>query len=494
MPRGAGAGQPPEAPARRLDPPAGAARLAGMTKSTVRYVCTACGAAFPKWAGHCEACSEWNSIVEEAADAGPALARTKPNAARKIAFVDLAGDAAPPPRAVVGIAELDRVLGGGLVAGSAVLLAGDPGIGKSTLLLQAAATLARGGARVLYVSGEEAIEQVRLRARRLGLADARLELAAAINLRDIVAALEAEAGVAVVVIDSIQTMWLDALESAPGSVAQVRACAFELIRLAKTRGFALFLVGHVTKDGAIAGPRVLEHMVDAVLYFEGDRGHQFRILRGVKNRFGATDEIGVFEMTDRGLAEVANPSALFLAERRGNIAGSAVFAGLEGTRPVLVEIQALLAPNPSGSPRRSVVGWDGGRLGMLLAVLETRCGLRLNASDVYLNIAGGLRIAEPAADLAVAAALLSAAADRPTDPGMVFFGEVGLSGEVRQVAQAEARLKEASKLGFASACLPRRVARGRGPLAAPDGLVLREVGHLADLVARFAPPADKSSA
>jgi DNA repair protein RadA/Sms len=235
-------------------------------------------------------------------------------------------------------------------------------------------------------------------------------------------------------------------------------------------------------------------MVDAVLYFEGDRGHQFRILRGVKNRFGATDEIGVFEMTDRGLAEVANPSALFLAERRGNIAGSAVFAGLEGTRPVLVEIQALLAPNPSGSPRRSVVGWDGGRLGMLLAVLETRCGLRLGASDVYLNVAGGLRIAEPAADLAVAAALLSAAADRPTDPGMVFFGEVGLSGEVRQVAQAEARLKEASKLGFASACLPRRVARGRGPLAAPDGLVLREVGHLADLVARFAPPADKSSA
>jgi DNA repair protein RadA/Sms len=465
-----------------------------MPKSTVRYVCTACGAAFPKWAGHCEACGEWNSIVEEAADAGPALARTRPNAARKIAFVDLAGDAAPPPRAVVGIAELDRVLGGGLVAGSAVLLAGDPGIGKSTLLLQAAATLARAGARVLYVSGEEAIEQVRLRARRLGLADARLELAAAINLRDIVAALETETGVAVVVIDSIQTMWLDALESAPGSVAQVRACAFELIRLAKTRGFALFLVGHVTKDGAIAGPRVLEHMVDAVLYFEGDRGHQFRILRGVKNRFGATDEIGVFEMTDRGLAEVANPSALFLAERRGNIAGSAVFAGLEGTRPVLVEIQALLAPNPSGSPRRSVVGWDGGRLGMLLAVLETRCGLRLGASDVYLNVAGGLRIAEPAADLAVAAALLSAAADRPTDPGMVFFGEVGLSGEVRQVAQAEARLKEASKLGFASACLPRRVARGRGPLAAPDGLVLREVGHLADLVARFAPPADKSSA
>jgi DNA repair protein RadA/Sms len=245
------------------------------------------------------------------------------------------------------------------------------------------------------------------------------------------------------------------------------------------------LVGHVTKDGAIAGPRVLEHMVDAVLYFEGDRGHQFRILRAVKNRFGATDEIGVFEMTDQGLAQVANPSALFLAERRGNIAGSAVFAGLEGTRPVLVEVQALLAANPGGSPRRQVIGWDGGRLSMLLAVLETRCGMRLSGSDVYLNIAGGLRISEPAADLAVAAALASAATDQPTSPDMVYFGEVGLSGEVRQVAQAEARLKEAAKLGFAQATLPRRVARGNRPAAAPEGLRLTEIGHLADLVAQF---------
>jgi DNA repair protein RadA/Sms len=253
------------------------------------------------------------------------------------------------------------------------------------------------------------------------------------------------------------------------------------------------LVGHVTKEGAIAGPRVLEHMVDAVLYFEGDRGHQFRILRGVKNRFGATDEIGVFEMTDRGLAEVANPSALFLAERRGNISGSAVFAGLEGSRPVLVEIQCLLAPNPGGSPRRSVIGWDGGRLSMLLAVLETRCGLRLNATDVYLNVAGGLRIGEPAADLAVAAALASAATDQPTDPGSVYFGEVGLSGEVRQVAQAESRLKEARKLGFETAFLPRRVARGNRPLSAPDGIGLQEIGHLSDLVAGFsAKPANPS--
>jgi DNA repair protein RadA/Sms len=377
-------------------------------------------------------------------------------------------------------------LGGGLVAGSAVLVGGDPGIGKSTLLLQTAASLARAGRRVVYISGEESVEQVRLRARRLGVVDARLELAAAINLRDITAALEHAPDTALVVIDSIQTMWLDTIESAPGTVAQVRAAGFELIRQAKSTGFALVLVGHVTKDGAIAGPRVLEHMVDAVLYFEGDRGHQFRILRAVKNRFGATDEIGVFEMTDQGLREVANPSALFLAERRGNIAGSAVFAGLEGTRPVLVEVQALLAPNPSGSPRRSVIGWDGGRLSMLLAVLETRCGLRLNSTDVYLNIAGGLRIGEPAADLAVAAALASAATDQPTSPEMVYFGEVGLSGEIRQVAQAESRLKEAAKLGFSQATLPRRVARGNRPVAAPEGLRLDEIGHLADLVAQFA--------
>jgi DNA repair protein RadA/Sms len=465
-----------------------------MAKPPARFVCATCGAVTPKWAGRCETCGEWNTIAEEpAATAGPGLQKDR-SAARRIAFVDLAGTAAPPPRTAIGIAELDRVLGGGLVPASAVLLAGDPGIGKSTLLLQAAASLAAAGHRVLYISGEEAIEQVRLRARRLGLAQARLELAAAINLRDIAASLEAARDATMVVIDSIQTMWLDAIDSAPGTVSQVRASAFELIRLAKSSHFAVVLVGHVTKEGTIAGPRVLEHMVDTVLYFEGDRGHQFRILRGVKNRFGATDEIGVFEMTETGLAEVPNPSALFLAERRGNVSGNAVFAGMEGTRPVLVEVQCLLAPNPGGSPRRSVVGWDGGRLSMLLAVLETRCGLRLNASDVYLNIAGGLRIAEPAADLAVAASLVSAAADRPTDPGMVFFGEVGLSGEVRQVAQAESRLKEAQKLGFGSACLPRRVARGNRPLFAPDGLVLQEIGHLGDLVSRFAGASGKSSA
>ncbi|MBN8875040.1 MAG: DNA repair protein RadA [Rhodospirillales bacterium] len=462
-----------------------------MAKPTTRFVCQSCGAVTPKWAGRCETCGEWNTIVAEEITLRPGPAGKAP-AGKRVALVGLAGTAAPPPRAATRIAELDRVLGGGLVPSSVVLVGGDPGIGKSTLLLQAAAALARAGRRVLYVSGEESVEQVRLRARRLGLADAPVELASAINLRDIAATLEQAGDAALVVIDSIQTMWLDSIDSAPGTVGQVRACSFELIRLAKAGTFSLVLVGHVTKDGALAGPRVLEHMVDAVLYFEGDRGHQFRILRAVKNRFGATDEIGVFEMTDEGLAEVANPSALFLAERRGNIAGSAVFAGLEGTRPVLLEIQALLAPNPAGSPRRSVIGWDSGRLSMLLAVLETRAGVRLNQTDVYLNVAGGLRIGEPAADMAVAAAIASAAFGQPTSPGTVYFGEIGLSGEIRQVAQAEARLKEAAKLGFDAAALPRRLAHGNRKLAAPDGLRLEEIGHIADLVARFAPESAKS--
>ena len=467
-----------------------------MAKPIHRFVCQSCGAVAPRWVGRCEACGEWNTLVEETIEASPYTGKAaagggtnRSAALRAIEYVGLGGHSAPPPRAEVGINELDRVLGGGFVRGSVVLVGGDPGIGKSTLLLQAAASLAAGkqGAdtRVLYVSGEESIDQVRLRARRLGLAQAPIGLAAAINVRDIVKSLEDIPDLGLVVIDSIQTMWLDNIESAPGSVTQVRASSFELIRLAKSRQFALVLVGHVTKDGAIAGPRVLEHMVDAVLYFEGDRGHQFRILRAVKNRYGATDEIGVFEMTDQGLAEVPNPSALFLAERRGHIAGSAVFAGLEGSRPVLMEVQSLLSPNPGGTPRRSVVGWDSGRLGMLLAVLETRCGLKLAATDVYLNFAGGLRVSEPAADLAVAAALTSAATNRPTDAGAVYFGEIGLSGEVRQVAQADLRLKEAAKLGFEKAWLPRRVARGNRKPLAIDGMELAEIGHLSDLVRHF---------
>jgi DNA repair protein RadA/Sms len=331
-----------------------------MAKDRTLYVCQACGATHPKWQGKCEVCGEWNTLQEEAPAPRPSGPAAKAGGGRRVEFVGLEGTAAPPPRVPTGSAELDRVLGGGIVPASAVLVGGDPGIGKSTILLQAAARIAAAGRRVLYVSGEEAVEQVRLRARRLGLEGAPLALAAATALRDIAASLDRESDAALVVIDSIQTMWLDALDSAPGTVAQVRACAAELIRLAKTRGFALILVGHVTKEGTLAGPRVLEHMVDATLYFEGDRGHQFRILRAVKNRFGATDEIGVFEMTDRGLVEVANPSALFLAERRGNVSGSAVFAGVEGTRPVLVEVQALLAPSAGGSPRRQ---WSAGTPG-----------------------------------------------------------------------------------------------------------------------------------
>jgi DNA repair protein RadA/Sms len=458
-----------------------------VARPAARFVCQECGAVYPRWAGKCDACGGWNSIVEEAGldSAGP---RNAAKGGRAIEFVGLEGASTPPPRRQTGIDELDRVCGGGLVAGSALLVGGDPGIGKSTLLLQAVAALATGG-DCLYISGEEAVDQVRLRARRLGLAQAPVRLAAATALKDILASLDRGPVPAVVVVDSIQTVYLDALDSAPGTVAQVRACAAELIRLAKRRGFALFLVGHVTKEGQIAGPRVLEHMVDTVLYFEGERGHPFRILRAVKNRFGATDEIGVFEMTDAGLTGVANPSALFLAERRGNVSGSCVFAGVEGTRPMLVEIQALVAPGAPGTPRRAVVGLDNARLAMILAVLDTRCGLALGGNDVYLNVAGGLRVAEPAADLAVAAALLSSATDVPVDAELVVFGEIGLSGEIRAVGQADGRMKEAAKLGFSRALVPaqRRHGGSAAASAGTAGLAVQPIGHLQDLVALFRP-------
>lgn len=450
-----------------------------------QFVCQDCGAVTRKWAGKCESCGAWNSIVEEAAreEVPKGLTAGK---GKKIEFVGLEGTSAPLPRMLTGIGELDRVCGGGLVPGSCLLVGGDPGIGKSTLLLQASARLS-GQAGVAYISGEEAVEQVRMRAARLGYAKAKVALASAGSLRDIIASLDGPDAPQVVVIDSIQTVYADNIESAPGTVSQVRACAAELIRLAKRRGFVLFLVGHVTKEGTIAGPRVLEHMVDTVLYFEGDRGHQFRILRAVKNRFGATDEIGVFEMTEGGLSEVANPSALFLAERRGNVSGSCVFAGMEGTRPMLVEIQALVAPSSLSSPRRAVVGWDTNRLSMVLAVLDARCGLALSGNDVYLNVAGGLRIAEPAADLAVAAALVSSATDVPVPADMVVFGEIGLSGEVRAVAQADTRLKEAAKLGFAQALVPARPRKDRGgaPTAGGSPLAIRSIGHLQDVLGLF---------
>src|SRR6266851_3566180 len=455
-----------------------------MARALARYVCQQCGTAQPKWAGRCDDCGGWNTLVEEAVreSAPKGLGSGK---GRKLAFVGLDGVAQAMARRLSGMAEFDRVCGGGLVPGSALLVGGDPGIGKSTVLLQVVAALSAGKAgerlRCAYISGEESLDQVRLRAARLAVAAAPVQLAAATSVRDIVASLDHAEPPDVVVVDSIQTMYVDTLDSAPGTVSQVRASAQELIRLAKQRGFCVVLVGHVTKEGLIAGPRVLEHMVDTVLYFEGERGHQFRILRAVKNRFGPTDEIGVFEMTDAGLAEVPNPSALFLAERSHDVSGAAIFAGMEGTRPVLVEIQALVAPSPLGTPRRAVVGWDSSRLAMILAVLEARCGVQIGGSDVYLNVAGGLRIAEPAADLAVAAALVSALSLRPVPAETVIFGEIGLSGEVRPVGQAEARLKEAGKLGFTAALVPPL--RGRGKEREPaGGVARREIRHLRHLV------------
>lgn len=434
-----------------------------MAKPKKRYVCQECGSVASRWQGQCDDCGAWNSLVEEAGATVFELKHHLQGGGRDIAFAGLDSDIALPPRASTGIAEFDRALGGGLVPGSATLLGGDPGIGKSTLLLQAAANLARQGLKVAYISGEEAVDQVRLRARRLGLGDAPVQLASATSVRDILTTLGTGAPPALLVIDSIQTMHSDQIEGAPGTVSQVRASAQELIRFAKERGSALMLVGHVTKDGSIAGPRVLEHMVDTVLAFEGERSHQYRILRANKNRFGGTDEIGVFAMAEEGLCEVGNPSALFLTDRAEQVTGATVFPALEGTRPVLVEIQALTVRLSSGAtPRRAVVGWDSGRLAMILAVLEARCGLSFSTAEVYLNIAGGYRVSDPAADLAVAAALVSALAEKPLPADAVLFGEVALSGEVRPVAHAALRLKEAEKLGFAKALVPPSVADAKG--------------------------------
>jgi len=444
-----------------------------MARAQPQFSCTACGAVHRRWAGRCDACGAWNSIIEEAPLVAGPRAMGK---GRTVELTTLQAEDALPPRAVSGIDEFDRVLGGGLVAASAILVGGDPGIGKSTLLLQAVAAFAGRGLNCLYLSGEEAAAQVRLRAQRLGLGAAPVRLAAETNLRDILATLDAERP-DLVIVDSIQTMWLDSVESAPGSVAQVRASAHELVSFAKRRGVSVILVGHVTKEGQIAGPRVVEHMVDCVLYFEGERGHQFRILRAVKNRFGPADEIGVFEMTGRGLAEVPNPSALFLSERGEAAAGSVVFAGIEGTRPMLTEIQALVAPSTLSMPRRTVVGLDSGRLSTILAVLEARCGIPFAGLDVFLNVAGGMRVSEPAADLAVAAALLSAREDVAVPPETVVFGEISLSGALRPVAQAENRLKEAKKLGFTAAMLPRGA-----KLETETGVGLREFADLAGFV------------
>ncbi len=450
-----------------------------------RYVCQFCGAGYAKWSGRCDSCGAWDAISEETPQSNPPIGSKATKSVGKpghVVFSDLSdsGDQKPLARRQSGIGELDRVCGGGLAAGSAILVGGDPGIGKSTLLLQLVAALADDAACV-YVTGEEAIDQIRQRAGRLGAKNLKVRLAATGDVRGLITSLAEGKPPDVVVIDSIQTMYLDALDAAPGTVSQVRSCAAEIIRFAKASRAVVLLVGHVTKDGQIAGPRVLEHMVDTVLYFEGDRGHQFRILRAVKNRYGATNEIGVFEMSDHGLAEVENPSALFLAERPEGVSGTAVFAGMEGSRPLLTEIQALVAPTSFGSARRTVVGWDSGRMAMILAVLEARCGLVLGSFDVYLNVAGGLRLSEPAVDLAAAAAIVSAQTGVALPDHAVLFGEIGLSGEIRGVSHTPDRLREAAKLGFTTALAPRpRRHHGKNM-----PLTLNNISHLRQLITLF---------
>jgi DNA repair protein RadA/Sms len=429
-----------------------------MARDQIVYICQSCGTTHSKWAGQCSGCEAWNTLVQENTSAPPGALKAETSPAKlsrlnRLAFETLDSVDEAPVRMLTRIEEFDRVCGGGIVPASAILLAGDPGVGKSTLLLQVAAQAANGGLKTAYISGEEAVEQIRGRAARMGLSKAPVDLAAETSLRSIIDALKRDR-FDLVIVDSIQTLWSDVVEAAPGSVSQVRACASELVRLAKKSGTAMILVGHVTKEGQIAGPRVVEHMVDAVLSFEGERGYPFRILRGTKNRFGATDEIGVFEMGDSGLREVPNPSALFLGDGSGRASGSAVFAGIEGSRPVLVEFQALVAPSAYGTPRRAVVGWDSARLSMILAVLESRCGMGFGQKDVYLNVAGGMKISEPAADLCACLALISSLTDKPLPDRSLVFGEISLSGDIRPVSRMETRLKEALKLGFNCAFAP----------------------------------------
>ncbi len=451
-----------------------------MARAKATYVCQNCGAVAARWAGRCDACGQWNTIVEENPEQPLAVAggvQLPKGKSRRLE--PLAGTSEPPPRIATGISELDRVTGGGFVPGSALLIGGDPGIGKSTLMLQVLARLAQAGRRAVYVSGEEGLDQIRLRAQRLGVLDAPLMLAAETNVSDIVATLRREKP-EIVVIDSLQTLWTPVVESAPGTVSQLRAGAEAMVRLAKKTGAVMLLIGHVTKEGQIAGPRVVEHMVDAVLYFEGDRGHQYRILRAVKNRFGATDEIGVFEMAGHGLVEVPNPSRLFMGDAESQVPGAAVFAGVEGQRPLLVEMQALAVPTTFATPRRAVVGWDSGRLAMILAVLEARAGVRLGQHDVYLNVAGGMRVREPAADLAAAAALVSSLSGKAQAAGTVVFGEVALSGRVRAVPLTELRLREAAKLGFSRALVAED-----SQLPEKPGLKVERIPDVAALAARL---------
>jgi len=448
-----------------------------MAKSKSQYVCAECGASSPKWQGQCPQCNAWNSLAEALAEPGTArfasiAATAEVHSLGEIAATEL-------PRETSGLAEFDRVLGGGVVPGGVVLIGGDPGIGKSTLLLQALAAMAQ-RMKVLYVSGEESAAQVALRARRLGVDGQRVRLMAEISLERILAALEAERP-QMAVIDSIQTVYSADLQSAPGSVAQVRECAAQLTRAAKRSGVSLVLVGHVTKEGALAGPRVLEHMVDTVLYFEGDPHSSFRIVRAVKNRYGAVNELGVFAMTDRGLRGVSNPSALFLSQHDALVPGSCVLVTQEGTRPLLVEIQALVDNAHVPNPRRLAIGLEAQRLALLLAVLHRHAGIATFDQDVFVNAVGGVRVEEPAADLAVLAAIVSSIRNKPLPRGLVAFGEVGLAGEVRPAPRGQERLREAAKLGFSLAVIPK----ANAPKRPIEGMTVVAVDRLTDAIERL---------
>jgi len=447
-----------------------------MAKPKTVYTCTECGASAPKWQGQCPGCGTWNTLVESVAT--PAAVRFETVAGARSVVTKLASvKAQENSRIPTGLEEFDRVLGGGLVAGGVVLLGGDPGIGKSTLLLQACAALGAAH-RTLYVTGEESVEQVALRAQRLGLVNAPVELLAEVQLEAIVAAINATQP-EVVVVDSVQTVYTEALQSAPGSVSQVRECAAQLTRLAKQRGIVIVFVGHVTKEGAIAGPRVLEHIVDTVLYFEGDPHSSFRLVRAIKNRFGAANELGVFGMTERGLKGVSNPSALFLSQHSEAVAGSAIVATLEGSRPLLVEIQALVDPVQGGAPRRLAVGLDAQRLALLLAVLHRHGGVETSGYDVFVNAVGGVRIQEPAVDLSVLLAIDSSLKNRPLPAKSIVFGEVGLAGEIRPVQRGQERIREAAKLGFKTVLIPT----ANKPKQGIDGITILTVDRVDDALA-----------
>lgn len=447
-----------------------------MAKSHSIFVCQSCAYESPRWTGRCPNCGEWNTLVEERRAAAPARhARKSSPSAKPMPLADV--PSTPEPRFLTGIRELDRVLGGGIVPGSVVLVGGDPGIGKSTLMMQLASALT--GVTTLYITGEESASQIRLRADRLAGPAAGTILLLAETALDAIAAVLEETAAQVVIVDSVQTMFHPSLESAPGSVSQVREATALFLRFAKSRNVPVFLVGHVTKEGAIAGPKVVEHMVDAVIQFEGERHYAYRILRAMKNRFGSTNEIGVFEMQEGGLREVHSPSEVFLAERRADASGSAVVASMEGTRPLLVEVQALVAPTSYGVPQRTATGFDGRRLQMLLAVLEKRVGLRLGQFDVFVNVAGGVRVDEPAADLGMAVAVVSSLRDIPLRADAAVVGEVGLGGEIRAVHQMDKRVIEVETLGFQRLILPRSNAPAR---RTTSGLMLVEVGTLEEAI------------